>query len=138
MGNSNSFDDTQFINSLRACTFPPELFTHQAHLRLAWIYLQNFSIDEAVKHVCEDLFRYVLHLGATDKYHNTLTVASVNVIAHFQRKFPSTTFEEFLLNYPQLSDNFKEILLTYYSPELLYSQVAKDSFVEPDLLPFTN
>jgi hypothetical protein len=122
---NNSLDDSEFVTRLLTCTFPPNLFTHKAHLRLAWAYLQNNPVPDAVNHVCKNLFRYVIHLGAADKYHTTLTVASVNLIAHFQRKKTANTFEEFVAKYPQLLTSFKQILETYYSKGLLNSEAAK-------------
>lgn len=41
------WSDEAFLQDFEACSFPAALFDHEAHLRLAWLYLQQVTIDAA-------------------------------------------------------------------------------------------
>jgi hypothetical protein len=46
------------------------------------------------------------------------------------------SFEQFMAAHPHLSD--KNLLVRYYSNELLQSLIAREGWVEPDLQPLPN
>ncbi|HXU34445.1 MAG TPA: hypothetical protein VN851_28045, partial [Thermoanaerobaculia bacterium] len=71
--------------------------------------------------------------GADQLYHETLTRAWVELIADGAHRFPASSSFEFLEACPELLD--RSILNRYYSPELLASDRARKTWVEPDRLP---
>lgn len=128
--------DSDFLRSLQSGTLPPALFNHEAHLRLAWICLEEKTADEGVEEVRRILKAYIRHLGAEAKYHETLTVAAVRAVHHFRLKSSSSDFPSFIQANPRLKSHFREILTQHYSEDHLFSASARSNYLEPDLLPF--
>lgn len=129
--NNNDFD-AQFAN----CILPPELFTHEAHLRLAWIHLDRHGLDLAKENIPLLIQNYVAHLGAQDKYHHTLTVAAVEIVNHFMKISETNNFSDFIAEFPQLKFEFKLLIGCHYSYNIFDSKEAKLRYVEPDYSPF--
>ncbi|CAN5524263.1 hypothetical protein BH11BAC5_BH11BAC5_01710 [soil metagenome] len=123
---------TQFEN----CTLSPALFNHEAHVRLAWIHIQQYGTDQAIKNICNQLTAFTSHVGAADKYHVTLTVAAIKAVAHFMKKADGDNFNDFIHQFPRLKYNFKELMACHYQQDIFSADKARKEFVEPDLLPF--
>ena len=122
--------DREFVDAFEACTLPPAEFPHSAHIRLAWLYLRDAPVLEALTRFVENLRRYASSLGAAGKYHETITWAFVFLIHERMVRFPCPTFDEFAA---ANEDLFDRILDRYYSPETLASDLARRVFVLPDL-----
>lgn len=129
-------NDIQFEQQFNSCELDPTLFTHEAHLRLAYIYIRAYGHDVAIKHVCNQLAAYVTHLGANDKYNITLTVAAVKAVYHFMQKSKADDFKGFITEFPQLKFEFKRLMQSHYDFDIFNSKKAKKTFLEPNLLPF--
>jgi hypothetical protein len=129
-------NDTEFTQQFENCTLEASLFSHEAHLRLAWIYIRQFGSEEAISIIRNQIQRYAASLGAHDKYNETVTVASVKAVAHFIRKSKSDTFAAFISENQQLKTHFKQLLATHYSTDIFTSETAKTSFLEAELDPF--
>ena len=128
--------DTEFENQFNHCSFDEKLFTHEAHLRLAWIHIKNYGIEEAIENVSDQLLNFVNHVGAKDKFNKTLTVAAIKAVNHFVLKSKADNFKDFITEFPQLKNRFKELIKTHYSFDVFNSNEAKEKFLEPDLVPF--
>lgn len=113
--------DPEFEAQFVACTLRPQLFTHEAHLRLAWWHLTQYGCSQTVVLLPRQLQHYVAHWGATDKYHATLTVAAIYVVEHFRQRSHQNTFKGFLEEFPRLRTHFKELLAQHYGPNILGS-----------------
>ena len=113
-------DDHAFVSSLENCTLPPEQFNHAGHLRLAWHYLAQHPLDEAIARTCATIRAYATHLGAAEKYHATVTVALVRLLHACG---------------PAALADAKAVLARHYSPALLASAAARAGFIAPDLAP---
>ncbi len=136
MNHHLSLSDAEFETKFEDTSFPPTLFNHEAHLRLAWIHIKKYGTEQAIKNVCRQIINYVNKLAAEDKYNSTLTVASVKIISHFMNRSHATTFTDFILEFPQLKTNFKSLIDTHYSIDIYRSRQAKNAYIEPDLQPF--
>ena len=123
-------DDHDFVAAFEACTLPSSEFTHRSHVRLAWLYLRDRSLLEALPHFSSGLKRYAASLGATGKYHETITWAYLFLIHERMQRSTAATFDEFAATNDDL---FTEILTRYYSPALLDSALARTAFVMPDV-----
>ncbi len=128
--------DTQFEQQFKACKLDPTLFSHEAHLRLAYIHIGKYGHDQAIKNICGQLVAFVTHLGANDKYNTTLTVAAVKAVYHFMLKSKTTEFKRFIAEFPQLKYDFKGLMQSHYDFDIFNSQKAKKTLLEPNLLPF--
>lgn len=129
-------DNEQFCQAFAECTLDPALFDHVAHLRLAWIYLEKFDLKTAVEIITDQLKVYTSYHGARDKYNATVTIAAVKAVRHFMLKGSADSFRAFIVEYPQLINNFKELLRQHYRTDIFNSEMARQQFLEPELLPF--
>lgn len=62
-----------------------------------------------------------------------MTVAWARLVAGLAAAHPSLEFPEFLDRHPELLD--RDLLSSYYSSDLLYSDAARVAFVPPDRRP---
>ena len=122
-------DDRTFVEALESCTLPAELFDHREHVRLAWLYLRDQPLLEALPRFVTSLKRYAGSLGASTKYHETITWAFMFLIHERMQQSVTDTFEDFAAAHP---DIFGPILQRYYRPETLASDLARGTFVMPD------
>ncbi|WP_080057245.1 hypothetical protein [Spirosoma aerolatum] len=137
METHSDLSDEAFEQQLEACTLPPAIFNHEAHLRLAWIHIRKYGTDQAVGNVCRQLIHYVNSLGARDKYNQTLTVAAVRAVSHFINRSDTDSFYDFIHQFPRLKSDFRALLATHYQLDIYNSDLAKRTYIEPDLLPFS-
>ncbi|HPF12351.1 MAG TPA: hypothetical protein PKW08_13035 [Flavobacteriaceae bacterium] len=129
-------NDDLFLEQFKACTLEPTIFSHEAHLRLAYLQLQHYGLETALELVPRQLQNYVAHLGAETKYHATLTIAAVHAVYHFMQRTEAIDFYEFIDAVPQLKYHFKELLASHYGFDLFENTDAKASYIPPDLIPF--
>lgn len=133
----SEFSDEEFERAFREGTFPPEAFTHQAHLRLAWLHLKRYGKDRAVRQVCKQIRAFTIRNGAADKYHHTLTRAAVRLVWDCVQQSQAPDFKALLQAFPSLAGNFREMLLGHYSETRLFSDQARTEYLEPDLEGFS-
>jgi hypothetical protein len=125
--------DDDFIAQLEACTLPEDRFHHAGHLHAAWLYLTRFPATEAIAKFSEALRRYATSLGKADRYHETITWAYLLLLnERIQLSEPTTSWEQFTAAHSDLFDWRNSILLRYYRPETLRSDLARRVFLMPD------
>lgn len=129
----SSLSDAEFMQQFEQQTLDPAEFNHKGHLRIAWLYLQTEELDAAIDKVCGGIKRYAESLGATDKFHHTLTEAIVRLMALKKQDSTETGFEGFLSAHPELVNDLPALLANYYSEAVLKSATAKQEYVAPDL-----
>ncbi|XLS29029.1 hypothetical protein ACJD0Z_17750 [Flavobacteriaceae bacterium M23B6Z8] len=128
--------DNEFETAFRNCELPPSVFSHEAHLRLAWIHISKYGVDNAIINIQKQLQNYVAFAGASNKYNATLTVAAIKAVYHFMRKSNSKSFKGFIVEFPQLKNDFRRLMDCHYGFDIFHSNLAKKKYLEPDLLPF--
>ncbi len=129
-----SQDDRSFRSAFEACTITPLQFNHEAHVRLAYVYLVESGLESAVQRMRETLLHFLERNGIPrSKFHETITCAWVLAVRHFMDRSTSTSSADFIAKNQELLDS--KIMLTHYSASVLFSSDARASFVEPDLDP---
>lgn len=128
--------DSEFEQKFITCELNPSDFSHEAHLRLAWINIDKFGIEQAEKNIQDQLQKFVEFFGAKDKFNVTLTLAAIKAVYHFMLKSNSDNFKGFITEFPRLKYNFKELMNCHYSFDIYNSNLAKTEFLEPDLISF--
>lgn len=129
--------DNEFETQFADTSLDPTLFSHEAHLRLAWIHISKYGETKAIDHITKQLQNFVQHLGVTDKYNETLTVAAIKAVKHFMQKEPLETFYDFITTHPRMKTDFKNIIEQHYGFDIFNSPKAKEMYLQPDLLEFT-
>ena len=123
--------DDEFIRAFESCTLPGESFRHKEHLRLAWLYLRRLPDEAAAAAMESGVRRYAAHHGASQKYHHTMTLVWMRLVAAAMTRHPCDDFDTLLHLHPALLD--KGMPRRYYSAERLDSPAARAGWLEPDL-----
>ncbi|GFS23900.1 actinorhodin polyketide dimerase [Elysia marginata] len=128
-----SKEDSIFKTQFETCEFPVSDFEHQSHLRLAYIYLIDNTIETAIPMMRESLNRFIQHNGVSaSKYHETLTQAWLLAVHHFMQKTERAESSlSFIDQNPEMLDT--DIMLTHYTPDVLFSEEARQTFIQPDI-----
>lgn len=132
----SSLCDQEFEHQFEKYQLKPCMFSHEAHLRLAYIHIQKYGVVQAEINMCKQIKEYAESLGVYDKFNKTVTIASVKVMNHFLKKSLTDNFTDMMIEFPKLNSNFREILGQHYGFNVFGDKRAKKEFVEPDLLPF--
>lgn len=136
MENHRLLTDEAFLKAFQKCTLAPADFSHEAHLRLAYVLINDLGPFQAEKMLVKLLKDYVAHVDAADKFNYTLTLAGTKVVSHFMQRSSGNNFQEMLEEFPQLKHNFKGLMACHYSIDIFDSTQAKYGYLEPDFLPF--
>ncbi len=129
--------DAEFEQQFRNCALSSSIFSHEAHLRLAWIHIYRYGPEQAAKNIPTQLQNFVASVGAKDKYNATLTIAAIKAVDHFINRSSTHNFKDFITENPRLKYNFKELMAAHYGFDIYSSEKAKAQYITPDLLPFT-
>lgn len=129
--------DANFLEAMESCTLAAKEWTHEAHIRLAWLMLARHAYPEALAPIRTTIQRYNGNVLKKDlAYHETITVAFTLLIAKSCEALPVLhRLNDLKHQSPALFDNKLSALLHHYRRETLFSSTARNSFVEPDLVP---
>jgi hypothetical protein len=131
---ASAWSDEDFLRAFEDLSFPADLFHHREHIHVAWLYLKSSDATRAAEQMSEGIRRFANHHGATQKYHHTLTLTWMRLVAAALVETPEGyTFEQFITAHPQLQE--AKLPVKYYSKELLETAAARQGWVEPDLQP---
>jgi len=125
--------DDELVRAFESCELPSESFRHLQHLRVAWVYLQRMPYEAAAIAMETGVRRYAAHYGATQKYHHTMTLVWMRLVAAARVAHADEDFEGLLRVHPALLDKLTP--RRYYSAERLESAAARADWLEPDLRP---
>ena len=123
--------DVELIRLFETDTLPGT-FHHADHVRLAYAYLTEFSVLEALEKFCCALKRYATARGKSQLYHETITHAYFFIIRERLAQSNSTNWEEFAEQNPDLFEWKPGILARYYRDSTLSSDLARAVFLFPD------
>jgi hypothetical protein len=126
--------DDELIAAFESTELPADQFSHGAHVRVAWWYLRTSPLPEALTRFSQALKRFAASKGAPGKYHETITVAYMLLIAERLDRAGQLTWPEFAAANPDLLTRHPSVLATYYSEAILASDRARQVFVMPDRL----
>jgi GNAT superfamily N-acetyltransferase len=136
-GIAGELDDDALWIAFHERTLPAAQWTHVAHVRMAWMYLARYPLDEAHLRMRVGIIRLNAAHGLVETpqrgYHETLTRAWLRLIAAARTRSlpaPAGTDSRAFLAAHGLD---RETPLRHYSRERLFSLEARVRFVEPDL-----
>ena len=126
--------ENEFVKQFESATLPAERFHHAEHVRIAWIYLRDYSRIEALDRFCKYLKQFAAAQGAKNKYHETITWAYFLLIQQRREKNKTSCWEVFVDENGDLLDWKNSVLKKYYKEETLKSDLARSIFLLPDRL----
>ena len=111
----------------------PGVFHHADHVRVAFAYVVQFPLIEAVARFSAALKRFATAKGKPRLYHETITWAYLVLIRErWARAGCVQTWDEFVRQNPDLLIWKDGVLAALYRRETLDSEFARDHFVLPD------
>ena len=131
----DSLDDEALWHAFHDRTLGHAQWTHAAHLRVAWLHLARYEIDEAHLRMRVGIIRLNLAHGLVETevrgYHETLTRVWLVLVRAARRRFSAADSTSFLE--AQAGPCDRDAPLRFYSRERLFSVAARAMFVPPDL-----
>jgi hypothetical protein len=122
--------DGEFLRALEECALPESEFGHLAHVRAAYLYLVAGEFVTALARMRSAIQNYARHLGKTQRYHETVTVAYLALIQqHIVERGDGGGWEEFACENTELLR--PDLLLQYYPECQLNSELARRVFLLP-------
>jgi hypothetical protein len=111
----------------------PGDFHHADHVRVAFAYVCQFGMPEALARFSAALKRFANARGKPNLYHQTITWAYLLLIGErMARAGKRQSWEEFSAENGDLLVWKEGILQRYYRQDTLESELARQTFVFPD------
>jgi hypothetical protein len=127
--------DEAFLSAFESGTLPRAHFDHRGHLRAAWLYLERHPLPEAAARCAATIRAYAIGQGDHEKFHHTLTLAFMHIVAERRHAHPAADFDTFLAAAPELLTGARALIARHYSPARLRTPEARHGFVPPDRAP---
>ena len=129
--------DPELWAAFQSRTLPGDRWTHEAHLRTAWMHLKRHPIDDAHILIRVGIILLNASHGLTETpqrgYHETVTRAYLAIIAGLMRTDDSPDSLAFVTRH---ADQLKKgATLRHYTQALITSPHARAAFVPPDVEP---
>ena len=133
---SNSAEAGQeLIERFIDTTLPADEFHHEQHVQVAWWFVCQHGMPAALGEFTSAIKRFAEAKGAHGLYHETITWAFLLLIADRQARTNAASWQQFAAAHPDLLVWKPSILERYYSKDLLKSELARQTFLMPDLTP---
>ena len=111
--------DDEFEAKFADSSLKPVYFKHHlGHLRLTWIHISKYGVDQAIENICRQIRAYDKTWGNGDKYDHTLTIAAVKLVGEYMDRNPGTNVESFVETWPELSTDFIPLLKARFGDDL--------------------
>jgi hypothetical protein len=130
-------DDETLWKAFGDCSLSSADWTHEAHLRIAFLHARRYALDEAHLRLRAGIIRLNERHGLIETsgrgYFETLTRVWLVLVADARARSGATSSRELLERCPELYD--RRLPSRHYSNEMLASVRARSIFVAPDLEP---
>jgi hypothetical protein len=122
----------ELIRCFESDAIPEDSFHHADHVRLAFAYLCEYPVLQALEKFASALKRFAAARGKTQLYNETITCAYFFLIRERMARSEGADWEAFADNNPDLLIWKGGILSRYYQDATLKSDLARCVFVLPD------
>lgn len=130
-------DDDELWQLFQASALSAAQWTHEAHIRTAFLFARRFSLDEAHMRMRVGIIRLNARHGLNETsdrgYFETMTRVWLILVADATVRSAASLSHELLERCPELMD--RSLPLRYYSKDALSRVRARAIFVAPDLAP---
>jgi len=128
-------DDRRLIREFLDHSLEPDGFNHEAHVRVAWLLLEQFPFEQALQKFEAGVVDLASRAGVPEKYHATITRALMQLIAADLYGGALLCWQDYRDSGPAVLIDAKSALLHYYSAGLIFNEPARLKWCEPDLRP---
>jgi len=128
-------NNEELIRCFEDDALPEDSFHHADHVRLAFAYLCEYPVLQALAKFAGALKRFAAVRGKTQLYNETITCAYFFLIRERMARCEGLRWEDFAGQNPDLLTWKDGILSRYYHEATLKSDLARRVFVLPDRCP---
>jgi len=121
------------LAEFESLNFEAEKFDHEAHVFVAWSYVQEFDLLTAIDRYRSTLRRLTSKLGIPGKYHETITWFYMIAVKERAIGAAAADWNCFREGNPDIFERKPGILEDNYSKARLMSDQARATFLLPDL-----
>ena len=125
--------DDDFLAALESCRLSPDEFSHAAHIRAGFLYLQRHDFTAALGAMRRAIQAFAAAIGKDGLYHETITTAFMTLINERMAREPGLAWPDFAARHNDLFSG--DALGAFYSPERLADPLARATFLLPDRAP---
>ena len=87
--------DKEFLMKVTDCSLEPAGFTHEAHIRLAWLVMDTHDFEESVDVIAGHIARFDKAHGDGRKFNLAITKEASKLIWDHKSRAVSDSFPEF-------------------------------------------
>ncbi len=130
--------DDEFLDAFEAASLTRAGWTHEAHVRMAWLYCRREpTLEAALARMRSGIPCLNAALGtAPHLYHDTVTCAfGTAVHRRATQAGAPETWTTFRNTHPELFDKAQPLLHRHYDPATLATDAARTGYVPPDREP---
>ena len=128
-------DNQSLIREFLAHRIEPAGFDHVAHVRVAWLLLEQFPFEQALQEFEAGAMDLATRAGVPEKYHATITLTLMQIIAADRYGRVWLSWQDYCDSRPAVLNDAKSLLLRYYSPGLIFGETARLQWCKPDRRP---
>jgi len=121
------------LAEFEAHAFEVESFDHEAHVYVAWLYLQEYNLLESIDRFRSTLMHLTREQGIPGKYHETVTWFYMIAVAEGATGPARDDWDLFRSCNPAMFRRRPGVIRDYYSEGRLMSDKARTTFLLPDL-----
>jgi hypothetical protein len=125
-------DEEELLARFEDGSLPDGAFHHEQHVRVAWLFVRQYGMPDALGRFAEALKRFAEAKGAAGLYHETITWAYLFLVAERIARTPGEGWDAFAAANPDLLSWKPSLLERYYTSEILKSDLARRTFIMPD------
>lgn len=122
---------SELLEQFEAHEVDPGAFGHKEHVVVAYEMLYKYSFLDASARYATAINAIATRAGAPEKFHMTITLAFLSLIAERVHTSSQSNIDEFLAQNPDLLS--KRVLSKWYPDEQLKSELARTHFLLPDV-----
>jgi hypothetical protein len=129
---SEKLTNETIIKRFESDSIPDKSFRHADHVRLAFAYLSQYPVLQALEKFATVLKRFAAARSKPTLYNETITCAYFFLIRERMERGQNAAWEDFSRENPDLLIWKGGILTRYYHESTLQSNLARTVFVFPD------
>lgn len=126
----------KLVDGFKNKNIPKDKWTHEAHLTVGIWFLKNHGRYEATCLLRSGIVELNVALGGknteADGYHETITLLWIWLLDKYLKAHPGKSLIELCNDFLNTEYADRNVLLKYYSKEVLFSTKARAIWVEPD------
>lgn len=130
-------NDAELWELFSGAALPADAWTHETHVRVAWLHLERWPLNEAHVMMRVGIIRLNAFHGLKETpergYHETLTRTWLAIVSASRGAAPVADSRAFLERTPELLD--RGMVRRFYTRDRIMGVEARARFVEPDVAP---